>query len=274
MNEFYFELTITPENNLEIFSSFLLEVTQEALEEKKGSLIVRSSEPLETIEWATKQLSAKLQIPIITNLEKKRNEDWISKYQNSIQPIEVGSFYIRPEWKKEKPNLTNIIINPALAFGSGHHETTYSCLEAIDKYVKPNQNILDVGCGSGILGIASEKKGAVIDICDTDEVAVQSARDNFLLNNAIINNYWTGSANNTKGKYDIVIANIIAEVIIMINKELKLSVKDGGILILSGIIVNYFDKICEKFNDFEKIEIIQKNEWHTLVLRKTKEQNV
>ncbi len=268
MNEYYYELTLKPENSLEIFSSFLLEITQNAVEERDGSLIIRSSEPLDDILWATNQLSEKLGIKTVTNLEKKRNEDWISKYKNSIKPIEVGSFYIRPQWEKEKTNLTNIIINPALAFGSGHHETTYSCLQAIDKYVKRDMTLLDVGCGSGILSIAAEKKGAIVDICDTDEVATQSAIENFSLNKAKINNAWTGSANQTENLYDIVIANIIADVIIMIEKELKSRVKNGGILILSGIIDKYFDKVIKKFNDFEKIEIIKKDEWYTLVLQK------
>ena len=272
MNEFYFELTITPEENLEVFSDFLLEITENALEEKKGSLIVRSVEHLDDILWATEQFADKLNIKIKSNLQKKKNEDWISKYKNSIKPIEVGSFYIRPEWEEEKENLTNIIINPALAFGSGHHETTYACLQTIDKYVTPNIKLLDVGCGSGILSIAAQKRGAIVDICDTDEIATQSAIDNFTLNKASINNSWTGSANKSQNEYDIVIANIIADVIIMIEKQLKQRVKSGGILILSGIIDKYFNKVIEKFNDFNKIEIIKKDEWYTIVLQK--EENV
>jgi ribosomal protein L11 methyltransferase len=268
MNKYYYELTIKPENNLEIFSSFLLEITQNAVEERDGSLIIRSEEPLDDILWATKQLAEKLNIKIETNQEKKKNVDWISKYKNSIQPIEVGSFYIHPMWKEAKEHLTNIIINPALAFGSGHHETTYSCLQTIDKYVTSNITLLDVGCGSGILGIAAEKSGAIVDICDTDEIAVKSAQENFRLNSATINQSWIGSANSTQTEYDIVIANIIADVIIMIHKDLKSSVKSGGILILSGIIDKYFNKVVEKFSDFKKIETIQKDEWYTLVLRK------
>jgi ribosomal protein L11 methyltransferase len=268
MNEFYFELTITPKNSLEIFSSFLLDITDDALEERDGSLIVRSSEPLDDILWATEQLALKLDIKITTKLEKKRNEDWINIYKNSIKPIEVGSFYIRPEWEKAKNDLENIIINPALAFGSGHHETTYSCLKAIDKYIKNDMKILDVGSGSGILAIAAQKKGATVDICDTDEIAVESAKENFILNYASYNRAWIGSANQTSDIYDVVIANIIADVIIMISKDLKSKVKNGGILILSGIIDKYFDKILKKFKDFDTIEIIQKDEWYTLVLQK------
>lgn len=269
MNEFYFELTVTPPKELqEIFSSFLLEVTQNAIEEDNGSLIVRSSEPLDDIEWAVQQLSLKLSIDVPTAIEQKKNEDWIALYQNAIQPIEVGSFYVRPEWEASKADKENIIINPALAFGSGHHETTHSCLMAIDKYVEAEKSLLDVGTGSGILAIAAAKKGSVVDLCDTDEISTQSAQENFVLNQAAYRNIWTGSANKTTQMYDVVIANIIADVIIMIHKDLKSRVKSGGILILSGIIDKYFEKVQEKFKEFNTLEIIQKDEWYTLVLKR------
>jgi ribosomal protein L11 methyltransferase len=268
MDEFYYELLVTPSSHLALFSDLLFELTHSAIEEKDGTIIIRDTEPLDDILWACEQFSQKLQIPITTSLEKKRNEDWISKYKNSISPIEVGSFYIRPDWVSKKEHLIDIIINPALAFGSGHHETTSSCLITIDKYVKKNDRLLDVGCGSGILSIAAEKKGAIVDICDTDEVALKSAKENFARNHAIINHAWVGSANQSNEMYDVVIANIIADVILIINKDLKSAVKPDGILILSGIIDKYFHKIEEKFSDFKSIENIKKGEWHTLVLQR------
>ena len=268
MQEFYYELRISPTSELALFSELLFELTQNAIEEKDGTLIIRDEEPLEDILWAIEQFSSKLNIPIQTTLEKKKNEDWISKYKNSINPIEVGSFYIRPDWTPKKNDLIDIIINPALAFGSGHHETTSSCLIAIDTYLKNGDRLLDVGCGSGILSIAAAKKGALVDICDTDEIAVESAKENFRLNHAEIHKAWTGSANESKELYDIVIANIIADVILIINKELKRAVKPNGILILSGIIDKYFHKVQEKFSDFTTLENIEKGEWHTLVLQR------
>ncbi len=268
MDEFYYELCLTPDSQLALFSELLFEMTQNAIEEKDGTIIIRDTEPLDDILWASEQFSQKLNIPIKTTLTKEKNEDWISKYKNSINPIEVGSFYIRPDWVEKKENLIDIIINPALAFGSGHHETTSSCLIAIDKYVKNSDTLLDVGCGSGILSIAAEKKGAMVDICDTDDVAVDSAKENFSLNAAEINSAWVGSANSVKKEYDIVIANIIADVILIINKDLKTAVKPNGILILSGIIDKYFHKVEEKFSDFTTLENIEKGEWHTLVLQR------
>jgi len=143
MEEFYYELHVSPESQLALFSELLFEMTQNAIEEKDGTIIIRDTEPLDDILWASEQFSQKLNIPIKTTLTKVKNEDWINKYKNSINPIEVGSFYIRPDWVAKKENLIDIIINPALAFGSGHHETTSSCLMAIDQYIKKGDTLLD-----------------------------------------------------------------------------------------------------------------------------------
>ncbi len=268
MNEYYYQLIVTPKSNIEIFSDFLLQIMQDAIEEKDGSLIVRSSEPLEDIDWATKELGKKLDVAVETKLSKEKNEDWINKYKDSIKPIHVGNFYVRPQWEKPKDDAVEIIINPALAFGSGHHETTYSCLEALEKYTKKNNTLLDVGCGSGILSIAASKLGAIVDICDTDDIALKSAKENFHLNNVTFQNAWVGSANKSTQTYDIVVANIIADVLLFIHKDLKKSVKFGGILILSGIIDKYINKVQEKYQDFELIENVQNKEWYTLILKR------
>jgi len=268
MREYYYELVVKPEDSYDFFSSLLLDITSSAIEERDGSLIVRSEDELDDIAWIVKEAAKKLGINVDVTLSKKENEDWINKYKSSIKPIQISSFYIRPEWVEEKKEFTNIIINPALAFGSGHHESTSSCIELIDRYVKENQTVLDVGTGSGILAICAAKKGAKVDICDTDELAVESAKENFVLNSVNYENSWVGSANLAKKSYDIVIANIIADIIIMINSDLKKAVSESGYLILSGIIDKYFDKVRDKFSDFDLVEHIEKGEWHTLMLKK------
>ena len=269
MNDYYYQLIVTPSSGIEIFSQTLLEIMQNAIEEKDGALIVRDSEPLDDVAWAMQQLGQKLGIVVKTTLSKEKNEDWIDKYKSSIQPIAVGDFYIHPQWENPKSDSIDIIINPALAFGSGHHESTYSCLQAINDFVTKDATLLDVGCGSGILAIAAAKKGAVVDICDTDEIAIESAHENFTLNSVDFCESWVGSAHNTRKQYDIVTANIIADVLLMIHKDLRARVNMGGILILSGIIDKYIDKVEEKYQDFETVKKIQNQEWFTLVLKRT-----
>lgn len=268
MEEFYYELVIEPESSEEIFVDLLDTLTQSAIELSDGKLISRSEENLEDVEAGILEFAKALNINCKTSLEKKKNEDWIKKYQESVEPIEVGKFFVRPSWCEEKKDKIDIIINPALSFGSGHHETTNTCLEAISKYVNSNDEVIDVGCGSGILSIAASKVGAIVDICDTDEVCITDSISNFELNNAKFKNSWVGSASKSQKEYDVVIANIVADVLVMIHKELKKCLKDGATLIISGILDKHLNRVLKKFEDLNKIEVIQKNEWVTVVLRK------
>ncbi len=268
MNEYYYQLIVTPDAQPELFAEILLDMLQKAIEEKDGALIVRDSEPLDDIAWAIEKFGEKIGIGVTTQLTKERNEDWIDKYKSSVKPISVGNFYVRPQWENPRENMIDIIINPALAFGSGHHETTYSCLQMINDYVKKDDTLLDVGCGSGILSIAAAKLGARVDICDTDEVAVESAQENFTRNEIDFAECWVGSVQNAPRTYDVVVANIIADVLLLLHNDLKKAVNQGGILILSGIIDKYIDQILEKYKDFNTLEKIQNKEWYTLVLKR------
>ncbi len=270
MKEFYYELTITPNSNYEIYLDLVSSICDDALEELDNSIIVRSEQPLDTIkegvEFFTSQLGDNISCEL--NLEKKANEDWISKYQESVKAIEVGKFFIHPSWVEPKDDKVNILINPALAFGSGHHETTNTCLQAISTYVKKDDTLIDVGTGSGILAIAASKLDAIVDICDTDPVSITNAKENFELNNTSYNDAWEGSALKSKKQYDVVVANIVADVLIMIKNDLKKILKDDGVLIISGILDKYEDKITKKYKEFNIKEKIQKNEWITFVLTK------
>ena len=272
MNNFYYELTITPSSFKEEIENFLMERFFNGIEEKNNSLILRSEDNfdklIEELKTYVKSLEElfNTKIDLKIELEKKSNEDWIKKYQESITPVEIDEFYIHPSWYPEKEGKINILIDPALAFGSGHHETTRSCIKALKKVVKRGDTLVDVGCGSGILGIVANKLGAVVDACDTDEVAVKSTKENFALNNAKLNDIWEGSINKTNKKYDIVVANIIADVLVFIANDLKEKV--NKYLILSGIIDKYKDKVLQKYQEFNLIEEIKDNEWVTLILER------
>jgi len=274
LNTYYYELKITPQNYYELYLDVIISISEDALEELDGSIILRSEEPLEDIKEGLEYFTKELHKACLDDaqcdfeLDKKENEDWISKYQQAVKPVTVGKFHIHPSWEEEKEDKINILIDPALAFGSGHHETTSSCLQAISQYVKKTDTLLDVGSGSGILAIGASKLGAKCDICDTDPLAVENALKNFASNNAICNDSWEGSVVISKHQYDVVVENIVADVLVLINKDLKKVLKDNGILMLSGILEGYRDKVMAKFGDFEIVEEIAKNEWRTLILKR------
>ncbi|MFA7092117.1 MAG: 50S ribosomal protein L11 methyltransferase, partial [Arcobacteraceae bacterium] len=101
--------------------------------------------------------------------------------------------------------------------------------------------------------------------CDTDETAVNDAKENFKLNQSVFNEAWVGSVSKTSKKYDVVVANIVADVLAMISRDLKRSMKENGILILSGILDKHLSKVENKYKELKQLEVIQKNEWVTLV---------
>lgn len=275
MEKYYYELQIQPSLYYELFLDLASSLTEDAIEEYEETIIIRSEDTLDDIEAGiiafAKELSLAFdtQIECKTTLTKKENIDWIQAYQQSVQPIEVGNFYIHPSWCEPEDKKINIIIDPTLAFGSGHHETTNRCLKAVEKYVSKDLSVCDVGSGSGILGIAAAKLGAIVDICDTDIVAVEDAIKNFAQNDVKVNKSWEGSANSASTVYDVVIANIVADVLIMISRDLVKITKENGILILSGIMEQHKQKVINKFNkQCEIVEELQENEWVTLVVRK------
>ena len=274
MQKTYNELQITPSDEYLYFVDFILTLSDEAIEEVGNTIILRSEESLEMVLFGVEAFAEKLslalkkEISVDTKLVIKENEDWISNYRNSVQPLHVGEFYVHPSWISDEEDKKNIIIDPALAFGSGHHETTFGCLLLLQKYIQDNDTVLDVGCGSGILSIAAKKLGGIVDLCDTDEQAVHSAQDNFILNHEIFNKAWIGSVQKREKEYDVVIANIIADVLIMLSRDLKKAVKENGTLILSGILDKYVDKVEQKFISMTLVEKYKKEEWYTLVFKR------
>ena len=278
MPDKYYELTITLNDDfVEFIADFIANIADDGIELSKGKIIVRSESDLTFVKDALVSLSESVETAVKMNyvLEEKENIDWIKTYQDSIQPIEAGKFYIFPSWYEPKDELINIKIDPALAFGSGHHATTFSCLEAISSYVKPENKIIDVGCGSGILGLACKKLGATVDLCDTDPLSVKSCKENFVLNEENYNTLWEGSIDRAVGTsdkadsgYDIVIANIIADVLRFIAKDLKSACREDGLLILSGILDKKEDVVKESFKDLTLKKRTLKDEWVTLVYKK------
>lgn len=271
MKDTYQELTITLNKQyVDFIADFVANIFGDTLEIGKNTIIVRSEKDLAFVREAVEALAETLggSIEVDFKLEEKDTVDWIEKYRNSIDPIEAAKFYIYPSWFEPKEGKINIKIDPALAFGSGHHATTYSCLDAISDIVKGGERVLDVGCGSGILGLACAKLGAKIELCDTDPLSVKSTRENFALNEESCEKLWEGSVDKAQGSYDIVIANIIADVLRFIAPDLKKATKDGGTLILSGILDTKEVLVTPSFETLTLIERKQRDEWITLIYKK------
>jgi len=274
MQEYYYELVVTVSSHHSLFSDFLADTLPVGFEETDGGFIIRSEDELDTITWGLEQFQEALQKALNETIElecvqsKLKNSDWVSIYQQSIEPLAIGKFYVHPTWNEPSKDLINIAIDPALAFGTGHHPTTASSLKAISKYVKEGDTLIDVGCGSGILGIGAMKLGAKVDACDTDIVSVENSIKNAGLNDLEFAKIWEGSCSVTNTTYNIVVANIVADVLTFIAKDLKSAMKDDAILILSGILDKYETKVLNFYKDCNIIERIAQDEWVTLVLKR------
>lgn len=272
-NEFFFQVD---KRYNPIFIDFVFALGIEAVEEKDEGVYVRSSESLDELVWAVETFKNRLserentQISLRSSLQKKANKDWIDEYKKSIKPLQIGKFYIHSSWQQPNSNSINVQIDPALAFGSGHHESTNSCIRLLEKYALKGEKALDLGCGSGILSIVLAKLGCAVDACDSDEIAIQSTSNNTKLNQITLNQLWQGSINKAKAPYGIVVANLTADIILTLANDLKLSVANGGFLILGGILDKYQKQIQNAFKEFKEKEQIKTNEWLSFVYQKEK----
>jgi ribosomal protein L11 methyltransferase len=274
MQDYYYMLVVKPSSHLELFGDFLVDVVPVGFEELDDGFIIRSEEDLETISWGIEQFAHALQsslgqvVDLELTLTKEKNDDWIAQYQSAVTPIEIPPFYIHPTWESPKEGMLNIAIDPALAFGTGHHPTTASCLRAIASYVQKGDTVMDVGCGSGILAMAAQRVDAVVDACDTDPLSIANAIANANQNGLEYRRLWEGPVQETNEVYDVIVANIVADVLVFIASDLSKRLKDGGVLILSGIMDKYEEKVLKAYKKYELTQRIVENEWVTLVVTK------
>lgn len=206
--------------------------------------------------------------------EKMYEEDWANTWKQYYKPSKVGEkIVVKPIWEEyeAKENELVVDLDPGMAFGTGTHETTRMCIQALERYVKEESIVFDVGCGSGILAIAAAKLGAKLAVgVDLDPVAVESSIENVGYNN--LSNIEILHGNLVEvidGKADIVVANILAEIICILTDDVKRVLKDGGIFITSGIIHDRVDMVCEKLEatGFEVIEKNRDGEWNCIVAK-------
>lgn len=211
------------------------------------------------------------------SLSETEDKDWINNWKTFFKPFRAAdNIVIKPTWEtyeKENENDILIEIDPGIAFGTGSHETTKLCIQALDKYVKEGDSVLDVGCGSGILSIAALKLGAAhATAIDIDEVAVKVAAENMEVNHIPASQYTlfdgdliTNSFLKVKAGtgHDIVVANILADVIIPLTGVIRPHLKKDGLYITSGIINTKEEEVREALtaNGFEILGVEYMKEW-------------
>ena len=213
------------------------------------------------------------------------DKDWINNWKQYFKPFTVDHILIKPTWEtipEEHKDKLLVQIDPGTAFGTGMHETTQLCIRQLKKYVNRDTTVLDVGTGSGILGITALKLGAKeVWGTDLDENAINAVRENLeansipedrfhVLQGNIIDDVsvkeWAGY-----GKYDVAVANILADVIILLVDEIPAHLKKGGIFITSGIIDMKEEAVKEAFGrcpELEVVEITYQGEWVSVTARR------
>jgi len=204
------------------------------------------------------------------------DSDWADSWKKYYKPTKIGDrIVIKPTWEEYSKTEGELVIelDPGMAFGTGTHETTSMCIRALEEYVTPDKTVFDIGCGSGILSIVAAKLGAHRVIGgDFDEVAVKVANENVALNGVegVVDIRLGNLLEVVEGSADIVVANIIADVIIMLSKDVPKIIKPGGIFISSGIIHEKLDLVQEALvsNGFDILKVEKLGEWAAVVSKK------
>jgi ribosomal protein L11 methyltransferase len=175
------------------------------------------------------------------------DQDWNESWKKGFTRLDVGErFSVLPPWEPLLPGRINIVIDPGMAFGTGHHETTRSCLVLMDRYEgrTGQDHFLDLGCGTGVLAIAASKLGfREVAAADTDPLATEATRMNVGLNHVSNVSIYDGSIEQTQGLFDCIAANIISGVLVQLAPALAARLKPTGLCILSGILAEQADEV-------------------------------
>ena len=259
-----------------------IDLIEESLLEKdrtKGIIHVYinpEENPLESTSFIAERLNA-LGIKHEITISDCKVEDWQNNWKQYFHPMPIGKkLLIRPVWEDnyDAGDRKVLDIEPGLAFGSGSHPTTQLCLETLENYITLDSTVLDIGCGSGILSIAALLLGARSAFgVDIDSLAVKTAKANALQNGFGDDKFTVVQGNlsdKVNGKFNVVVANIVADIIMELNKDVGRFLTDDGVYITGGIIESREDEVLMSFaqNGFQVIERFEEKGWLVFVLKK------
>lgn len=202
-------------------------------------------------------------------------EEWTQGWKGFFSPLLIGQrLLIRPPWEREPPppSRVAVTIDPGPAFGTGHHTTTQMCLEAVERYLKPEARVLDLGTGSGILAIAAARLGAGrVVALDTDPVAIRAAQANARANRVLSRiTVRPGTLPARLKPFDLLLANISSQVIIEMARPLARAARPGAVLAASGFLAESLEAVQRALGvaGWAPVEVLSGDDWRTLVARR------
>ncbi len=280
-------IPITEEERKALFIDILPEMTDDKTayisfyidaEKADDSLLKKVEAELERLREFTDIGSGEIESDIT------REEDWVNNWKAYFKPFQVGNVMIRPAWieqEETQEDQISICIDPGTSFGTGMHETTQLAIRQITKYMKKGDWVLDIGCGSGILSIIALKEGASFaSLIDIDPLAVDAAKSNLEMNGLTEKQFSVTPGNmleddnvaDTLGLacFDVVVANILADVVIPLFPQALKLLKPGGVYIMSGIYMDKADEVEAAVfrNQMELVDLLYQGDWVSVVARK------
>jgi ribosomal protein L11 methyltransferase len=261
----------------------LLEAGAEGVEERSGALIPmpgeRQAAPGRTllVAWfagrdAAEEAGRSLGVPV--EISPVEDRDWGEEWKKGLGPFSVGRVFLRPSWVEAQPppGAVEVVLDPGMAFGTGTHPTTALCLAAVDELLArhPGARVLDAGTGSGLLAIAARKLGAGrVAANDNDPVAVRVARENADRNGAAIEVTHAPVAE-IPGDFDLVVANILANVLVELAPDLAARLAPGGELVLAGILAPQEEEVGAVYRALGLAPLpgARRDEWSLLRFRR------
>ncbi|WP_080874656.1 50S ribosomal protein L11 methyltransferase [Oceanobacillus timonensis] len=211
------------------------------------------------------------------SLSEVHEEEWASAWKKYYKPVKISNrVTITPTWEDYKPVSTDELIielDPGMAFGTGTHPTTVLSVQGLEAYVQSGDKVIDVGCGSGVLSIASVKLGAAsVQAFDLDDIAVKSTNLNVKLNH--LSNYVTAKQNNlldgVEEQADVIVSNILAEIIVRFVEDAYSNLRPGGHFITSGIIQKKKQLVRDRLTEagFDILSVSEMEDWVSIIAKK------